>query len=297
MKIRFFLTALIALLLFSCSEYHPETETPSTPQPTKVNIHLDFTTTETSWKTRATTAAGSSATRISVAIFDESEKLVKTLAQRKDDADFGTLHDLTLLPGKYKVVVVAHYADNTESQASSISSPSSATINDKTLRDVYSTVQEITVVTNVFSAQNINIEVPIQQTKLKFLLLDEIPEDVATIKITFNSEATAHELLTFNPSTGCISSASSYTREHSIKTNRKAGQSFSVYAFLNEYPSTVDALIQALNSTGDILFQRTISGQEYKKGTTLQVSAHLFTHVTTTSLSFGTWEIEEVAIE
>lgn len=282
--------AMATLLLTSCTSSVLDDSVIEQKQQAQVNLLLDFTTSETAWSSRATTLAYEP-TRIALTIFDAAGNKVIEKSQYKTDDDFGTFTDLRLLPGTYTFAIVAHRANTTDETPATITSATSATLPGTFFLDTYATTKSVTVTAN--ATQNVSITVPLCVTKLKLVTLDKLPSNVTSIRITTNPEATPSGTTPFNPTTGLIPSATSFTRTWNVSAS--VGQQFTIsFFFMAEaYPLTATVLVETLDAEGATIASRTFTDITFNRAKVRTINTYLFSGTTSTTLTFEEWTNEE----
>lgn len=294
--IRSSLLSLLVLVLacafeFSCSRNE---SLPSSTELQTVNVNLNFTIEDIPWQVSSTRAVGApDVNSVTLTVFDTENKPVLTQSQDANSSDFGSFTNLRLAPGDYKFAVVAYCDTAKVITPATISSLTSATIPRNLLYDTHTTVKEFTVLKGDYSSQPVNISVPLCVSSLKLVLLDAIPQDVASVNITVNEGGIlATSPIALNPSTGLASTNLSYSRTWNVTSAIGAKEtSFTIYGLFNEYPKSTPIKIEALNSNSEVLFSRT-----YPTGVTLKLATHhvlytnLFTGKNETTVSFDKWQ-------
>lgn len=241
----------------------------------------------------------SEATRICLCIFDSDNKRVYKGEQLKSDENitFGIFTGIRLVKGDYKIVVVAYNDYGTDAVAD-ITSPTIATIGQTGIREVYSTEKDISIDPDNGAAQNVQISLPLSGTKMVFNIMDKIPSDVAYISITINEGQLPASAITFNPSTGLLSSNSSFTRDVDVREYTGQMPTINVYAFLNEYPKKCSIKIKCEDVNKVTLYSHTYNNVEFKSGHIIRVGAYIFSQSLAPSLDFSEWiEDSEILLE
>lgn len=326
-NMRKFLLAIFAmatLLLTSCTSSVLDDSVIEQKQQVQVNLLLDFTTSEIAWSSRATDpesatvpdgfpsgpssfasrATASEASRIALTVFDATGNKVIEKSQYKTDDDFGTFADLRLLPGTYTFAVVAHRANTTDEAPATITSATSATLPGTFYLDTYATTQSVTVTTN--ATQNVSITVPLCVTKLKLVTLDKLPSNVTSIRITTNPEGTTvpdpvgepvestpSGTTPFNPTTGLIPSATSFTRTWNVSESVGKQLNMNFFFMAEAYPLTATILVEALNAEGTTVASRTFTAITFNRAKVRTINTYLFSGTTSTTLTFEEWTNEE----
>ena len=322
-----FSLSLALPLLISCTSTVLDDSVLEQKHQTQVNLLLDFTTSEAAWSTRATdpesatvpngfpsgsssfatralTATASEVSRIALTIFDAAGNKALEKSQYKTDDDFGTFTDLRLLPGTYTFAIVAHRAATTDEAPATITLATSATLPGTFLLDTYATTQSVTVTAN--ATQNVSITVPLCVTKLNLVTLDKLPSDVTFIRITTNpegatvpdpvgepAESTPLGTTTFNPTTGLLPSAASFTRTWDVSASVGKQLSMNFFFMAEAYPLTTSILVEALNAEGTPITSRIFTDINFNRAKVRTINTYLFSGTTSTTLTFEEWTNED----
>lgn len=291
------LKVAIVLLLVSCSAGDGMNPVP-VGNPVEIYVNTSYLVEDAPMyaPTRALSADNSKATRISLKVFDSAGEVAFNATQRKGDEDFGSFSGIRLAPGNYKFVAVAHLASAQEKPEAVIESAESATIADAFLQEVYSCVEDVTVVSGDFETLNVSLLLRLCVTRLRFQLMDAIPQNVKEIGVTINSGKPDVTDFKFNPSTGLFSTDNSFTRRWSIPAD-KIGISeltFGPTAILNQYPLMVSATITAYEEDGQIYISREYADITLQRGIVTTIRTYLFTGNTNVSMEFEDWGVGEI---
>ena len=259
-----------------------------------VDLNCALNIDETKWNlnTRAT-AAESSATRIAVKIFNSSNQEVKSITQQKTDENFGSIRELRLSPGSYTIVAVAHKASSTESEAPEITSPTSATIPETVLDDVYACVTPLVIEEGNYGRKTVNMTLNLCVTSVRVYLEDELPSTVKKLQLTANAGQAAFTSLVFNPTTSLAVADASYTRTYSVENLVGKKINFCSKAMLNVYPKVVNISLKALDGNGDELYSRQFENIQLNRAKERHINTYLFSEGVDSDMSFEEWGNEE----
>lgn len=146
--------------------------------------------------TRAATDITNLCSRLNIAIFDADGIKVKTIAQKKDDTNFGTVA-LSLVAATYKLVVIAH---NCEGSAT-ISSTEKVSFPNNKVTDTFYYYGDLVV-----GAEQQSYDLTLTRAVAMFRLMltdEEIPGNVAKLKFYYTGGSS-----TFCPAegVGCVNS-------------------------------------------------------------------------------------------
>lgn len=235
-------------------------------------------------------ASESEATEIAIAIFDSADEKVYSASQSASDTNttFGSFTNIKLYKGNYKIVIVAHKAAE-NGTAATITSPTVATINQTQINEIYTNVKSISVDPDNGSEQNVQMSLPLCVTKLIFHVKDKIPSNVASAAITINEGQLPAAAITFNPTTGLLSSNSSFTRVVDLTPYIGTAPTISVWACLNQYPKTCNIKVTFKDTIDNVIYSHTYYNLEFNGGHVLRVGAYVFTQKSSLALDFGEW--------
>ena len=259
-----------------------------------VDLNCALNIDETKWNlnTRAT-ASESSATRIAVKIFDSSNQEVTSITQQKTDENFGSIRKLRLSPGSYTIVAVAHKASSIESEAPQITSPTSATIPETVLDDVYACVTPLVIEEGNYGKKTVNMTLNLCVTSVRVYLKDELPSTVKKLQLTANAGQAAFTSLVFNPTTSLAVADASYTRTYSVENLVGKKINFCSKAMFNVYPKTASIAVKALGENDVVLYSRQYDGIQLNRAKERHINTYLFSEGVDSDMSFEEWGDEE----
>ena len=181
------LFALI-LLAASCEKAVVDGIDDDTPKDANVILHMrlydqtDFT--------RAATDITQLCSRLSVVVFDTDGTKVKTVAQKKDEASFGTVA-MSLASGTYQLVIIAHNGDG----SATITSTDKVTFPNNKVTDTFYYYGSLEVTDNT---QSHDLKLTRAVAMFRLILTDkEIPSNVTQMKFYYLGGSS-----TFSPSSG-----------------------------------------------------------------------------------------------
>ena len=199
---------MMAALAVACEK--PVLDETPTPDDGEANVILHFSQFEQSvgfprpsegrgqgWgTTRAATDITEICARLNIAIFDGEGTKVKTIAQKKDDANYGTVA-LSLMAATYKLVVIAHNCDG----SATISSEEKVTFPNNKVTDTFYYYGDLVVTAE---KQSYDLTLTRAVAMFRLVLTDEsIPSSVAKMKFYYLGGSS-----TFSPKdgVGCVNS-------------------------------------------------------------------------------------------
>lgn len=239
-RITFYLL-LISFLLCGCEKVNID-EYLNTKDGYKVSFSFG-TITQTDFEgvdTRSQKNLSEIATVLNFAIFQDGEK-VKTINQKSTESGFGSI-ELSLPEGRYQVVAVAHRGSGN----ATISSPQEIKFASNKITDTFSYYRAI----DVTDATNYDANMTRVVSMFRLCLTQEIPADVAQMKFYYTGGSST---LDASMGYGCVNSRQT---ENLNVSNHAANQVFEVYTFPHEDISSLKMTISALNSKGDVLYEK-----------------------------------------
>lgn len=200
---------MMAALAVACEKPALD-EAPTPPDDKEANVVLHFSQYEPSegfpspsegrsrgaGATRGATDITEICNRLNIAIFDADGTKVKTIAQKKDDASYGTVA-LSLVAATYKLVVIAHNCDG----SATISSEEKVTFPNNKVTDTYYYYGDLVVGAE---KQSYDLTLTRAVAMFRLVLTDEsIPSNVAKLKFYYLGGSS-----TFSPKdgVGCVNS-------------------------------------------------------------------------------------------
>lgn len=239
-RITFYLL-LISFLLCGCEKVNLD-EYLNTKDGYKVSFSFG-TITQTDFEgvdTRSQKNLSEIATVLNFAVFQDGTK-VKTISQKSTEAGFGSI-ELSLPSGRYEVVAVAHRGSGN----ATISSPQEIKFASNKITDTFSYYRAI----DVNDATNYDANMTRVVSMFRLCLTQEIPADVAQMKFYYTGGSSTLDATT---GYGCVNSRQT---ENLNVSSHAANQVFEVYTFPHEDISSLKMTISALNSKGDVLYEK-----------------------------------------
>lgn len=196
---------LAAVLLAGCEKVIMEEETQGLSE-TDGNVVLMVATepqhTGRDVVTRAVQELSAVCQRLNVAVFDADGKKVKTVSQAASDADFGVV-GLSVAPGTYKVVAVAHNCTGN----ATITSTEKVTFPNNKVTDTFCWYGTLTATAD---RQEVAVILPRCVAMLRVVLTgSSLRDDIASVKFYYLGGSS-----TFSPSAGfgCVNSKQTEVR-------------------------------------------------------------------------------------
>ena len=185
---------MMAALAVACEK--PALDEAPRPDDGEANVILHFSQYEGEFTTRAATDITEICNRLNIAIFDADGTKVKTIAQKRDDASYGTVA-LSLVSATYKLVVIAHNCDG----SATISSEEKVTFPNNKVTDTYYYYGDLVV-----GAEKQSYDLTLTRAVAMFRLVltdGSIPASVAKMKFYYLGGSS-----TFSPKdgVGCVQS-------------------------------------------------------------------------------------------
>jgi len=209
---------------------------------------------------------------ITLAFYDGTTELYKA-TQYYGDAGFGTFN-CSLPVGSAKMVVLGYgfFTDD----VLTLTSPTVAAFTSDHVRETFSCVKDVTVSgtsTNNFSATLERIV-----SKLIVISSDTKIEGAAKIRMSFSSSSKA-----FNPTTGLASGTSGFSNTVNVSSAVGAVSSSVSFLFLNSDEQDLDVTISVLNSSGDPIVSKTVTGVPFKRNRCTQLTGPVYTPLASAS--------------
>ena len=245
----------LALLLTACEKPFFE-EDHSTASSSAANVILHISQFEqlpfivdggsaTAPATRATTDITDLCTRLNIALFQDGTK-VKTIAQKEDDASFGTVA-LTLAAGTYQLVVIAHSGEG----SATITSEEKVTFPNNKVSDTFYYYGDLVVSD---SQQSYDLTLTRAVAMFRLVLTDEeMPSNVSKFKFYYVGGSS-----TFNPSSGYGCVNSKQTEVRTVSADFVSGTAFDIYTLPHTEEDVLTKLIvTALDANDNTVKERT----------------------------------------
>lgn len=243
-KLLFF---ILALLLAACEKPVIDDEDFVATKDTNVILHfVQFEWAEQQEAfTRSATDITNLCSRLNIAIFDAEGTKVKTVAQKEDDASYGTVA-LSLAAGTYRLVVIAHNCDG----SATITSTEKVTFPNNKVTDTFYYYGDL-VVTNEKQSYDLTLTRAVAMFRM-VLTDDEIPSTVAKLKFYYLGGSS-----TFSPKDGygCVNSKQTEIRP--VPADFVSGTAFEVYTLPHTEEDVLTKLtVTALDANDNILKER-----------------------------------------
>ena len=243
-------------------------------------------------------ASGAKVKRIELSVFDLNDSLITSVTQNQDvdAANFGQPIKFRLPVGSYKFVAVAHTVAATSDPVATINSTTEFSLGAAIVGNpTYAIVQDVTISGN--TTQNVTIDMGTRKNAtfaVKFT--DDNPSDVAKIQIVVSPTPTAYTDLKVNPSTGLAVSQWKYEKTFvisalGITTVKNCG--FNVPLMLTAANQTLDATINALSATDEVLYTRTLQNVTLQQGHKTLATGTFFSPEATSTFIFDITEITD----
>ena len=195
--------------------------------------------------TRAATDITDFCTRLNIALFQDGTK-VKTIAQKEDDASFGTVA-LTLAAGTYQLVVIAHSGEG----SATITSEEKVTFPNNKVTDTFYYYGDLVVSD---SQQSYDLTLTRAVAMFRLVLTDEeMPSNVSKFKFYYVGGSS-----TFNPSSGYGCVNSKQTEVRTVSADFVSGTAFDIYTLPHTEEDVLTKLIvTALDANDNTVKERT----------------------------------------
>lgn len=298
MKKHFFslsLTALMAMAtmtigLTSCEKAVFDEETPAvTPENANLIIRVAGNRVNDAFETRAMVNITDYCSRFNFVLYKDGQK-VESRSQLKGDADYGQVA-LTLAPGTYKLLVLAHSSSGGNP---SVSDPENIQFtNNLGYSDTFYYYGDI-VVTKEAKTHEITLKRAV--TKVTFIINDEIPSDVKNVGILYTGGSGV-----FNAVTGYGGSVNSQQMKVVSVQNQTSPIVIPIYTFLQQDTGTMKLKVTAYSyykdtSDNTVFLERTFSDIPVEHHKQAIVEGDFFEHDSQNTFSFVAetdWELSQ----
>jgi len=222
------------------------------PELLTLSIHTQTTSSTTVSPMGAQTRALADwCTRLQLAVF-QGDQRVKTLNQTTSDADFGTL-TLQLAPGEYRLIILAHNGLGN----ATLTVPEKVTFKDNKVTETFLYYATITL------DQSTELDAVLHRVVSAFRLIitEPIPSDVATLRFYYTGGSSTLDATT---GLGCVQSKQTELRDITSDLVGLSQTRFTIYTFPHEDPDVLNINVQALDATGNTLYERQFDGYQIR---------------------------------
>ena len=266
-------------------------------EPITVNVHCQYSITETSFGESTRATVSKDVTRLSFSVFNSSNACVHSETQKEGDENFGTLSSFILTTGTYTLVAVAHKASNDESACATITSPTVVSMTEDYLHNTYAGVQPLTLSNYDGTKKDVTMTLNLCVTRVQVKILDQLPANLGKVVVDVNTgKPAAPNNFSFNPQNPLFATDASFERTwERTSFENKIGEkeiAFAVTAMMNAYPKTISTKITAYDQAGAQMITRTFDNVTVKKGTILSINAYLFKQSVAPTIQLADWVIE-----
>lgn len=282
---------MYVLLLSSCTKSFVENHIEVPEQLHNVTVSLSGIDFSTEANTRASDASATDAgiTRIAFKVFDSKkvEQVSITQVATEVGEDFNSL-SFQLPEGTYTFVAVAHDATGNDIGCATITSAEMATLPEKLVPTLYSSVKEVTVTSENNQTVTIDMGKRINAT-LHLVSTDLVPADVWKMAITVNAEGTLvsnDNLLKFNPSTGFAIGDRRYNIGLPVIVGNTIDVTGNILLPADSYNYTVN--IRVINTANEFIadYERNLTDINFQRSYITTATGQYFRYINTGVLSF-----------
>lgn len=290
------LVATVAML-FSCSKS-------DTPESQMVDVKVALSgvdiqvTPEDQEGMAKSTTAEAGVKRIALSVYDLNGNLIQSATQNQDveSATFGQPMTFRIPVGTYKFVAVAHTVAATTDPVAAISSATEFSLGSAIVGNpTYSTVQTVTISGN--TTQSVTIDMGTRKNAtFAAWFTDDNPSDVAKLQLIVSPSSSAYTDLLVNPSTGFASSQWKYEKSFDLSAlgiTTVNNCIFSLPLILTAASQNLDATINALSATDEILYTRTLTNVPLQQGHKTTARGTFFSPEVTSTFTFDITEVTD----
>ena len=182
-------------------------------EPITVNVHCQYSITETSFGESTRANVSKDVTRLSFSVFNSSNECVHSETQKEGDENFGTLSSFKLTAGTYTLVAVAHKASNDESACATITSPTVVSMTEDYLHNTYAGVQPLTLSNYDGTKKDVTMTLNLCVTRVQVNILDQLPANLGKVVVDVNTgKPAAPNNFSFNPQEPLFATDASFER-------------------------------------------------------------------------------------
>lgn len=286
-----FTLSVLVLLLSSCSDSFIENQIIEPEQLHNISVSLtgiDFST-ESNTRASEASAADAGITRIALKVFDSEKVEQVSITQVASEAgdDFNNL-SFQLPAGTYTFVAVAHDATGDDIGCATITSAEVATLPEKSVPTLYSSVKEVTVTNANNQTVTIDMGKRINAT-FNLVSTDIVPADVVKMAVTINPEGTLvsdNNLLMFNPSTGLAIGNPRYNIGLPVTVGNTIDVAGNVLLPADSYDYPIN--IRVINTSTEFIaeYERDLTDVHFQRSYITKAIGQYFRYVNTGALSF-----------
>ena len=234
-------TTVLTVLCYSCEKPVLDNDTEGTGEQANLILSVKGFNVIPFDDTRSSIAVGDYCSRLNFVVYQDGKKL-KAVNQEKGASGFGQVA-ITLEPGSYQVLVLAHSANGNPvlSDATKIQFT-----NATGYTDTYIYYSEVTI-----GEDAVDMQVSLDRivALCRFVVTDDIPADVCKMQFYYTGGSGA-----FDAATGLGSVASKQTV--TVDVTDGSQKQFDLYTFLHELSDNIALKVTALDASGNVLYER-----------------------------------------
>lgn len=260
------LLAIVSLLFASCCKDHGFA---------KVHVRVDdfaISQEEFSAKTASNVADYSGVKAITLAFYKgDGTEQYKVTQLRADANTYNTFGDFycSLPMGSYTMVVIGHGLNDGE-PAVTLTSPTSATYGDNTVRETFAATQAV----NITSTNALTLSATLNRviSRLDIRSTDNQTENAYSIRATFSAGGKS-----FNPTTGLATANTGFTNTVVLQTPAGGIAGSINYLFLASDEQNINITFDVLDSDGNTLTHKVINDVPFKCNRKTVLTGNIFT--------------------
>ena len=263
-----FVLLVAAALLSSCEKaVFDDVETESSTENEVANLTLRVTNIKQIGynSTRAVVDITGYSSRLNFVLYKDGER-VQQIDQKQDDEGYGEV-SLSLMPGTYKVLVLAHSSKGNPTLADAESIRFGKDIS---YSDTFYYYGDIEVGTEAKTHDLLLVRV---SSLLRFIINDAIPESVAKIRFFYTGGSCV-----LNAATGYGNSSDTPQEKLYNIEGLSAPLTLSLYTFLLADEGKLDVKVQAEDKNNNVVLERSFSNISVKRNMITEYSGAFFEH-------------------
>ena len=299
MKKIVFLAGLTLLFATSCNKETINNEvinTPETPdRNTLVPVHVhvsDFGVIQESFpetRSNTQTPAASGVKGMTLAFYNGDTEVYKTTQLKDDATTYTTFGEFgcALPMGSYTMVVLGYgYYEGDEL---ALTSPTQAAYNSDHTRETFAATQTV----NITTTEAVEVSATLNRivARLHLASTDGRTDNAANIRMTLSAGGKA-----FNPTTGLATVNTGFS--NTVGVNKPVGDvtASATYIFLASDEQTMDVTIDVLNTAGNSISHKVLTGVPFKRNRSTKITGALYSAPLSTSFLIDTDWLDETVI-
>ena len=234
----------------------------------------DFSVSEGEFPTKAASSAADyeGVKSLTLAFYNgdaATYKATQTKGALEEGETFGEF-SLSLPMGSYTMVVIGHGLKEGE-PAITLTSPTSATFGDNTVRETFMHTRHVDI--DGTDAVELGATLDRIVSKLQIASTDTRTEGADFVRMTFAAGGKS-----FSPATGLATGNTGFSNSVEISTDAGSTSLSNSYLFLNTDEQAIDVTVETLDAQGNTLFRKTIGNVPFKRNRVTRLNGAIYTN-------------------